>query len=421
MNLRLNPDASFSIFSDASNEKRWLCCIPLPDGKEYRATLPQFLYEFICHFKQESTFKEVQELIKVLGDKEQQKYEALLNQFLLPKGILLSQSSGFSTPYFVKGRPAHMQFQLPVFRPVIVNLFSSLLQYIFMPAVLLISIIVAVFSQLYFYASIEPSFTNIWQLTALEQIQIILIVGLGLFIHELGHAAAAYKFGCRNIDIGVGWYICFLVFYAELSESWRLSRRQRVLIDCGGMIFQSIFTALLIALQFQSNSTVIFYAIIMLNISFIWNLNPFFRMDGYWIASDLLGIANLRTTAQNEFYSLFAMCFKQQQEKKVTQLPTKTKKLLLLYTIMSNLFFCCMIYIVGVRLITMLNETLPNKYNELESAYVYSTPAINIFVTLTGGIFQIMMLTFFCVFLYKSFTSFLRILQTARKFIMSEK
>ncbi len=416
----LNPDASFSLFSDASNEQRWLCCIPLPDGKEYRATLPQPLYEFLCYFKCESTLKEVQNSILTLDDMEYKKYEVLLNQFLLPKGILLSQGTQFSAPDFVKGRPSHMQFQLPVFRPEIVNLFSSLLQYLFIPAVLLGSVIFALFSQLYFYISIEPSFTNIWQLTALEQIQIILIVGIGLLIHELGHAAAAYKFGCRNIDIGVGWYICFFVFYAELSESWRLSRRKRVLIDCGGMIFQSIFTALLIALQYQSNSIVIFYAIIMLNISFIWNLNPFFRMDGYWIASDLLGIANLRTTAQSEFYRLFAKLFKQKQ--KVTQnLSTRSKKLLLIYTITSNLFFCYMIYIIGVRLIKMLNETLPNQYNELETAYEYSTPALDIFVVLTGGIFQIMMLTFFCLFLYRGLLAFVRMIKTARKFILSER
>lgn len=353
-----------------------------------------------------------------MDDNEQQKYEALLKKFLLPKGILLSQNNEFNTPDFVKGRPSHMQFQLPVFSPVIVNLFSSILQYIFMPAMLLISILFAVLSQLYFYVSIEPNFINIWQLTSLEQIQIILIVGIGLFVHELGHAAAAYKFGCRNIDIGIGWYICFFVFYAELSESWRLSRRQRVVIDCGGMIFQGIFTALLVILQYQTNSIVIFYAIIMLNISFIWNLNPFFRMDGYWIASDLLGIANLRDTAQKEFKYLFASCFKQKQET-TKNLPHQTKKLLLIYTVTSNLFFCYMIYIIGVRLIKMLNETLPNKYNELETAYEYSTPALDIFVVLTGGIFQIMMLTFFCVFLYRSTLASLRMIQTARKFIIS--
>ena len=53
---------------------------------------------------------------------------------------------------------------------------------------------------------------------------------LGLFIlnsmfHEFGHAAACRHFGADNGGVGFGLYISFPVFYTDVSDIWRLTRR----------------------------------------------------------------------------------------------------------------------------------------------------------------------------------------------------
>jgi putative peptide zinc metalloprotease protein len=416
MKLLLNREATLSIFSDATNENRWLCNIPLDNGKDYQATFPEHLHDFILLFKQPKSFEEINSTLKITNPKNIKKYKTLIEEFLVPKGILLSQDNNYIAPKLIKNKPQHMQLQLPIVRPELVNLISRFLQYLFHPILFLIVIAFSIASQLFFYTSIESNYSNIWQLTSPEQTQIILLVGSGLLFHELGHAAAAFKYGCRKIELGVGWYICFFVFYAELSESWRLQRKKRVIIDCGGMYFQAIFTSLLIIIQIQTSSIVILYAITMLNISFIWNLNPFFRMDGYWIASDLLGISNLREATKEDFNRLFAKCFN--KEYKLTHnLPTKSKKLLLVYTVTSNIFFCYMIYFLSKKLLYTLAEVIPQRIDSFQEHSFLSSSTLDTFVMLTGGLFQIMMLMFFSVFLYRSMISFWNLLLKVKEYL----
>lgn len=43
-----------------------------------------------------------------------------------------------------------------------------------------------------------------------------------------------------------------------------------------------------------TDSDVLRYMIIIMNFGFVMTLNPFFKFDGYWMASDILGVPNLR-------------------------------------------------------------------------------------------------------------------------------
>lgn len=124
-----------------------------------------------------------------------------------------------------------------------------------------------------------------------------LLVVAGLLFHEFGHAASAFRYGCRKVTIGFGWYVIYFVMLADLSESWTLERRKRLLISLAGGYFQSlyIFVLGLLWLTYQSQPCLI--AASVLTVYNLLNLNPFFRLDGYWIVSDLLNIKNLREKA----------------------------------------------------------------------------------------------------------------------------
>lgn len=404
MKLKTNPSLVFSNFNDSSIEQSWLCAIPTSDGKYIRITIPGKVKKLIESFNVESdlsTFYKNQNITK----EEINSYKKLIDEVLVPKGILLSEKNNFCVPTLTKEKPTHMQMQLPIVKPRVVNFFAASTQFFLSRAFFIVAFILCIYCQINFYVFLAPSHYDLWGLTALEQIKILAIVAFGLFFHELGHAAAAFKYGCKKVELGIGWYICFLVFYAELSEAWKLKRKERVIIDAAGMYFQAIFTGLLIFLYMNENSNVIFYAVTMLNISFIWNLNPFFRMDGYWIASDILGISNLRDSANKELRRIIVKTFTDPPPPEKSQLTTKSKSFLLIYTLLSNTFFLYMIYFIFQKLIHSLYYEIPERLKGLNLNSLTRLNFPELIVLLFSNIFQIMMVCFFTYFIFKAILS----------------
>ena len=52
-------------------------------------------------------------------------------------------------------------------------------------------------------------------------------------IHELGHASACHYFQIPHGNIGFGLYLNIPVFYTDVSQAWKLTRRERFLINIG--------------------------------------------------------------------------------------------------------------------------------------------------------------------------------------------
>lgn len=115
-----------------------------------------------------------------------------------------------------------------------------------------------------------------------------------LVLHELGHAAACDRFGAKSGDIGFGFYILTPVFYADMTDAWRLTRSERVIIDLAGIYLQMLFCCLLAAIFYITNNQLFLFISFAIAVTFIFNINPFLRFDGYWALSDLLMIPNLR-------------------------------------------------------------------------------------------------------------------------------
>jgi putative peptide zinc metalloprotease protein len=113
-------------------------------------------------------------------------------------------------------------------------------------------------------------------------------------IHELGHAAACAWYGLRPGEIGFGVYLVFPVFYTDVTKAWRLRPSRRAVVDAGGMYFQIILIAVAVPLAHALNNDRRIFTFVLYNLYLIFhNLNPLFKMDGYWIFSDLAGLPNL--------------------------------------------------------------------------------------------------------------------------------
>jgi putative peptide zinc metalloprotease protein len=119
-------------------------------------------------------------------------------------------------------------------------------------------------------------------------------------LHELGHAATAARYGCRVPVIGVAFMLLTPMLYTDVSDAWRLSsRRQRLLIDCAGIIVELwIACVATLVWAFLPDGSLKAVAFVLATsgwlLSLFVNLNPFMRFDGYYILCDLTGVDNLQ-------------------------------------------------------------------------------------------------------------------------------
>jgi len=117
-------------------------------------------------------------------------------------------------------------------------------------------------------------------------------------IHELAHAASCDYFGGKPRALGTGLYYLSPFFFTDTSDSWRLSRRARILISLAGplstLVIGSIFvfSSYLLPPGFGKNVLQVgaffsFYGTLL-------NFSPVIETDGYYILADVLKIPNLR-------------------------------------------------------------------------------------------------------------------------------
>ena len=118
---------------------------------------------------------------------------------------------------------------------------------------------------------------------------------LGVLVHEIGHITACIRYGARQGGIGMGLYWIWPAFYADVRGSWVLPSRQRALVSVGGLYFQSVYLAAMVAVAVMAHSATLALAIGLSLLLMVTTLNPVFKFDGYWILSDLLNVTNLHT------------------------------------------------------------------------------------------------------------------------------
>jgi len=149
-------------------------------------------------------------------------------------------------------------------------------------------------------------FQIVWSLTHLRTISmathsswtddLAMVLGLVMFslvLHEFGHASACRAFGAREGEFGCAIYLVFPVFYCDVTDAWKLSRRQRAALDLAGLYSQGLFASLMLGVYLATGRELFLWTFLAISASYIPNLNPFLKMDGYWFLSDMLGVANL--------------------------------------------------------------------------------------------------------------------------------
>ncbi len=168
-------------------------------------------------------------------------------------------------------------------------------------------VIVALFGMLGLYLSSRQFDSFISTFLHFISFEGALLYGLSLIgvktLHELGHAYAATRYGCRVPTMGVAFLVLWPVLYTDTTDAWRLrDRRARLIIDAAGVMVELMLAAIALFLwaflpDGPLRSIAFTVATISMVSSLIINLNPFLRFDGYYILSDAIGVENLQSRA----------------------------------------------------------------------------------------------------------------------------
>jgi putative peptide zinc metalloprotease protein len=127
--------------------------------------------------------------------------------------------------------------------------------------------------------------------------------------HEMAHAALCKKLGGDVRSMGVMLLLFAPLPFADVSSSWLMrNANHRAAIGAAGMFSDMIFCSLATLIWAYSppgaiNELALNVMFTTAVYTFVFNINPLMRFDGYYILSDVLRIPNLHQVSKAQFTS----------------------------------------------------------------------------------------------------------------------
>ena len=336
----------------ASDQALVLCEVPAQNASTIRFAMPADLLDLLKMFDGRKDVAQVFEAYDKLnpGKYSLQKVENLIRSFLLPKSLLVDLTTPAFLPEISSKRASYVYAKVRLIPGEIVYPVAKLFGWAFKKWVLTSWLAVFILAHLIFYLWIFPGHpTHLNHFSGSTFSLVMLLSLLGAFIHEMGHASALVSYGCKHTEIGFGVYIYYPVLYTDVSEAWKLSRQRRAMIDVAGVYFQSVFQLFLVSLFLIKPSPVFIYFFLFNDLIMFRTMNPFLRMDGYWLVADLFGIFNLREQSTNLIKHYVLRLFRSARAGRppLQNLKPRARVALAVYSVLSATFFfyICMIMI----------------------------------------------------------------------------
>lgn len=350
----------------ASDRAMVLCEIPAQKDSVLRFAMPADLLDLLKMFDGRRNVAEVFEVYDKLnpGKFSLQKLEQLVQGFLLPKSLLVDLTTPAVLPNISSNRASYVYGKVRLIPRDVVYPVAKLFAWAFDKRLLVLWLATFVLTHVTFYLWILPAHRmHLNDFTGSTFSTVMLLSLVGAFIHEMGHASALVSHGCTQTEIGFGIYIYYPVLYTDVSEAWKLSRHRRALIDVGGVYFQSVFQLLLLSLFLINNSPILIYFFLFNDLIMFRTMNPFLRMDGYWLVADLFGIYNLReqSTKLIKHYVLKLFGFGRAGPTPLQILQPRTRVALAVYSLLSVTFFFYISVIMVRLLVVYLVPTYPTR------------------------------------------------------------
>ncbi|HEY7305825.1 MAG TPA: hypothetical protein VH601_16995 [Bryobacteraceae bacterium] len=356
MKLVLNPGLAKHPFRGDSVRPVALCEVPDGTERPRRYVVPEKLLELLSTFDRPL---ERDEAVPLMAERSSGEYtkgqlDRLLDEFLVPRKLLIDADAPQDRVVGAPRLDRYLFFKIRFLKESAVRPIANGLQWLFHPSAYTLLISLIVITHAWFYAVLMRE--HVPQLNALSNenaLWVVLLFSLSGMIHEFGHAAALTRFGGKGAEIGFAFYICFAALFVDLSDAWKLSRRERVIVDLSGMYFQSILLVFAAACYALTGWAVLAYCFVFTDIQIAANLNPLLRLDGYWAVADALGIANLRSRSLRH---LLLPIRKRTRGATALEMSVRTARILRIYLAFSIIFFVYLIYAIGLQCFALLYE-----------------------------------------------------------------
>ena len=292
-------------------------------------------------------------------------------------------------------------FKLNLISPKAIHRLVTVSSKLFIPSVVILVLLATFVLQLITYLHGYKHFAK----AEISFLSILLTLGyfcFSSFLHELGHAASCKHFKIDHGAIGIGIYFLFPVFFTDVSNVWKLSRKKRIVVNFAGVYFQLIALFPFLIIYLLTGNELMLYFISAININLLITLNPFFKFDGYWICTDILGVPNLRSRTNELVRYAIKRITKRPYVEKAFLLTLKRKEKwgFIIYSLLVNLFFgYFFFYKLPLILISSLN-TFP--INMEVVLYYFSAGDIPSLGLLKSLGFQLILILIVCFAIIKT-------------------
>lgn len=258
-------------------------------------------------------------------------------------------------------------YERELFSAASIDRFTDIFRFLFYKNLMIPFIIIVLSLDIYFFYATENLLAINSSINAYTIVGLLVFMLLSSLLHEVGHASACKFFSVHHGQIGFGLYLNFPVLYTEVTEVWRLRRWQRCVVNIAGVYFQMYIAFVLLLFFFLTGSDIIRYMLLLINFGFILTLNPFFKFDGYWIASDMLGVPNLRKRSQELLVYFFKSIGRKSQREKpyLLQVNCLGRYGLIVYSIVVNLFMGYYFFYILPRFVISFIHSFPEEMNQL--------------------------------------------------------
>lgn len=267
---------------------------------------------------------------------------AIVRALLCPYGIIDGDSQNT-----ISNNNSYLYLKYPLFPSHAVNLVASRLRNLFAPRLFGILGVLCLISITIFTLYQDFNLGSINDLPLHDVVLALFLFFLTSLFHEFGHASACEYFGASHGPIGIGLYLRFPVFYSDVSDGWRLPRKRRLVVDIGGIYFQLLAALPIASASFILPDPSLKLAVLIIYGSVLFSLNPIFRFDGYWVFSDLTGVANLRRKSSEAIRYLVKRHILRKTEFKqpvLLRIRRKEKVFFYSYAVVSNGLFLLFFY-----------------------------------------------------------------------------
>ena len=301
ISLVLDPRVEFHKFDERGCADRWVCELRHQDDAAFRCIVPHHVMACLQFCKVPRRLSDVLTHANVTGESPVLLVglEKLMREYFVRKGILMVPGVTTEAPeprQRADEGSSYLTLRYRLLSGSVVGRIGSYLSWLFRWPVVVSAMALMIGSRAYFYftlVGLDTFVQDLSEMTPMEFLTVVVVSVVAAICHEFGHSTALVRHGGRDPEVGFGIYHVFPVLYTDVSDCWRLSRSQRAQVDVGGIYFQAICCTVAGLCGFMMNIPGYEAAVVWCDLLMVRSLNPFFRLDGYWLLTDVSGSAGI--------------------------------------------------------------------------------------------------------------------------------